>query len=29
MKAEELMQFDWVCLEDDPTPIQVDFYKEW
>ena len=27
MKAEELMQFDWVCLEDDPTPRQVDFIK--
>lgn len=27
MKAEELMQFDWVCLEDDPTPRQVDFIR--
>lgn len=27
MKAKELMQFDWVCLEDDPTPRQVDFIR--
>lgn len=27
MEAKELMQFDWVCLEDDPTPRQVDFVR--
>lgn len=27
MKAEELMAGDWVCLEDDPTPRQVDFIR--
>lgn len=27
MKAEELMIDDWVCLEDDPTPRQVDFIR--
>lgn len=27
MEAKELMQFDWVCLEDDPTPRQVDFIR--
>lgn len=27
MEAKELMQFDWVCLEDDLTPRQVDFIK--
>ena len=27
MKAEELMRFDWVCLEDDPTPRQVDWIR--
>lgn len=27
MKAEELMINDWVCLEDDPTPRQVDFIR--
>ena len=26
-KAEELMQFDWVCLENDPTPRQVDWIR--
>lgn len=27
MEPKELMQFDWVCLEDDPTPRQVDFIR--
>lgn len=27
MEAKELMQFDWVCLEDDSTPRQVDFIR--
>lgn len=27
MKAKELMIDDWVCLEDDPTPRQVDFIR--
>lgn len=27
MEAKELMQFDWVCLENDPTPRQVDFIR--
>lgn len=27
MKAKELMQFDWVCIENDPTPRQVDFIR--
>lgn len=27
METKELMQFDWVCLEDDPTPRQVDFIR--
>lgn len=27
MEAKDLMQFDWVCLEDDPTPRQVDFIR--
>ena len=27
MEAKELMQLDWVCLENDPTPRQVDFIR--
>lgn len=27
METKELMQFDWVCLENDPTPRQVDFIR--
>ena len=27
MEVGDLMQFDWVCLEDDPTPRQVDFIR--
>ena len=27
MEAKDLMQFDWICLEDDPTPRQVDFIR--
>lgn len=27
MNAEELMRLDWVCLEDDPTPRQVDWIR--
>ena len=27
MKANELMQYDWVCLEDDNTPRQVDWIR--
>lgn len=27
METKELMQLDWVCLEDDPTPRQVDFIR--
>ena len=27
MEAAELMRLDWVCLEDDPTPRQVDFIR--
>lgn len=27
METKELMQFDWVCLEDDSTPRQVDFIR--
>lgn len=27
MEAKDLMQFDWVCLEDDSTPRQVDFIR--
>ena len=27
MEPKELMQFDWVCLEDDSTPRQVDFIR--
>ena len=27
MKANELMRFDWVCLEDDNTPRQVDWIR--
>lgn len=27
MEAKELMQFDWVCLEDDSTPRRVDFIR--
>ena len=27
MKAKELMTGDWVCLEDDPKPRQVDFIR--
>lgn len=27
MKAEELMRFDWVSLEDDDTPRQVDWIR--
>lgn len=27
MKAEEIMRFDWVCLEDDNTPRQVDWIR--
>lgn len=27
MEAKELMQFDWVCSEGDPTPRQVDWIR--
>lgn len=27
MEAKELMQFDWVCLENDQTPRQVDWIR--
>lgn len=27
MNAEELMRLDWVCLENDPTPRQVDWIR--
>ena len=27
MKTQELMRFDWVCLEDDNTPRQVDWIR--
>ena len=27
MEAKGLMQFDWICLDDDPTPRQVDFIR--